>query len=122
MTTPTVKVCQDFVAGDSFDIVVTHNPGFDITDAEFDFALTKCVGETPALHVTHTVPAGADATAGTATITVDATDTADLAPGKYYGTLKRTLSGGQEKTILRSGLKTSSGARVALVEVFESVI
>lgn len=121
MPVPSVKVCQDFSQGDSFDIKVSHNPGFDITGAVFELNLSAKEGGDPALTVSHTVPAGADATAGIATIPVSATDTANIAPGLYFGSLKRTLAGGEVRTILRSNTRTSSGAVVKKVEVYENL-
>lgn len=121
MTVPSVKVCQDFSQGDAFEIKVSHNPVIDITDAVFELNLSAVEGGDPTLTVSHTVPAGADATGGIATIPVTIADTTPVAPGLYFGSLKRTLSGGQVRTLLRSMTRTSNGAVVAKVEVFQNL-
>ena len=102
---PTIlKVCQDFVQGDSFVIKVSHNPEVDLTGGSFELILkTDEDSDTEVMSVTHAVPAGADATAGRASIPVLTTDTENVPPGKYFASLKRTLADGSVNTLVRSG-------------------
>jgi len=118
---PTVKVCQDFVQGDSFDMVIIHNPGFDITAAVFELTLSKIEGGDPILSVEYTVPNDLDSADGKATVPVLSAKTSLVSPGKYFASLKRTLAGGEVKTILRSGTRTGDGSLVKKVEVYKNL-
>lgn len=124
MNLPVNKVCQDFAQGDAFLIKVSHNPipskgpagAIGIEGAIFELTLKKKESGLSVLSVSYTVPAGADATAGIAYIPIAAVDSYDVAPGVYFGSLKRAYLGEQTKTLIRSGMNSTKK-----VEIFKNL-
>lgn len=104
---PQLQVCQDFIQGDGFVIKVSHNPVVDLTGATFELSMKKreegnlVLNEVYAVPVTE--PEAANALLGIVNIPVPAASTALVGPGEYYASLKRTLAGGEVKTLLRTG-------------------
>ena len=97
-------ICSDFTQGDSFYIKLRYLPAIDLADSVYTFALSK--NELPSnnvLEVSYIVPESADATNGIVNIHITASDTIDLEPKKYYGSLKRVING-EVHTILRTGI------------------
>lgn len=99
-----IQVFQDFTQGDDFIIKVTHNPIVNLEGGAFEVTLkAKQISANSAMSVVYSVPNGTDAQNGIANIPITATDTAKVAPGKYYASIKRILTNGDIKTLIRTG-------------------
>ena len=102
-----IRVCQDFVQGDSFIIKVSHNPVIDLTGATFELTLKLTETSIPVLSEVYAVPItepeATNATNGIVNIPIPSASTALVAPGKYLASLKRTLAAGDLKTLVRTG-------------------
>ena len=114
----TIKITEDFSPGDSFKIKISHNPTKDLTGGSLIFILRKREADTTnILKVTHTM--GNDVldlpATGLGYISVSATDTAGIPPGKYFGSIKRVI-GTDVHTVIRSDIDN-----VDLVEVFPNL-
>lgn len=98
------KVFKDFVQGDSFLIKISHNPVVDLTGATFRVVMSYNPGRDLVLDVTHTAGAHVDDVPGSGIVHIPITsaDTAAVDPGKYYGSIIRTI-GTNVITILQSG-------------------
>jgi len=109
-----LRVCEDFVQDDSFNVKVSHNPAIDLSTAVFELVLKKDEkSETPAMSVTYDIAAtiiadapdttvADNAVLGVAYIPVTREDTSAVPPGSYIASLKRTI-GSDTKTIIRTG-------------------
>jgi len=113
-----VKVVKDFTQGDSFTIKISHNPVKDITGGSLVFVMKKRENDTTkVLSVTHTIGSNPldDPTNGIGYITVTSADTSAIAPGKYFGSIKRIV-GTDVFTVIRSDKES-----VDLIEVFPNL-
>jgi len=109
-----LRVCEDFVQDDSFNVKVSHNPVIDLSTAVFELVLKKDEKSTiNAMSVTYDIAAtiiadapdttvADNAALGIAYIPVTREDTSAVPDGEYIGSLKRTI-GSETKTILRTG-------------------
>ena len=114
MTIANVQVCQDFIQGDTFIIKVSHVPVIDLTGSTFELTLKKEERGDSVLSVVFPHPG--NGTDGTIDIEIPSTKTSLVPPGEYFASLKRTLSGGEAKTLVHTG---KDNARK--VEVFKNL-
>jgi len=105
----TIQVCQDFIQGDGFVIKVSYNPVpvGGLVGSTFELTIKSNEAGTSALSVVYvtpiTEPEHANALLGIVNIPIPAAKTAVVQPGEYFGSLKATLSGGEPKTLIRTG-------------------
>ena len=113
-------VFQDFAQGDAFFIKVSHNPvpvkgtgGITgIAGATFEVTLKANEHGSAVMSISYLVPAGDDATAGVAYIPITAADTGPVAPGEYFGSIKRAYATEEAKTLIRTDMNNTRKVKV----------